>query len=160
MTTVRTTDVESFLAGHRFAIVGASDDEKNFGRAILTEFRAHGYEVVPVNPSAQSVAGETAYASLAEVPGDLDGVVVMVNASKAADVVHDCVDRGVDKIWLFKGIGGPGAVAEDALAAAAVAGATVIPGACPLMFLEPVGWFHRVHRGVRHLNGSLDRSAA
>ena len=155
MTTVRTTDVESFLAGHRFAIVGASDDTKNFGRTIFTEMKAHGYEVVPVNPTAQAVAGVAAYPSLRDVPGDLDGVVVMVNASKSAAVVRDCVERGVDKIWLFKGLGGPGAVADDALAAAAAAGVTVIPGACPLMFLEPVGWFHRLHRAVRRHRGAL-----
>ena len=29
------------------------------------------------------------------------------------------------------------------------AGVDVVPGACPLMFLEPVGWFHRVHRAAR-----------
>jgi hypothetical protein len=24
-----------------------------------------------------------------------------------------------------------------------------------MMFLEPVGWFHRVHRTVRHLRGDV-----
>jgi hypothetical protein len=31
--------------------------------------------------------------------------------------------------------------------------------ACPLMFLEPVGWFHRVHRSLRHANKSLAKAS-
>ena len=34
----------------------------------------------------------------------------------------------------------------------------VVAGACPLMFMEPVGWFHRAHRVVRRLNGSMAKS--
>ena len=29
-----------------------------------------------------------------------------------------------------------------------------------LMFLEPVAWFHKFHRTLRHLNGSLSKAAA
>jgi hypothetical protein len=36
---------------------------------------------------------------------------------------------------------------------------SVVAGACPLMFLEPVGWFHRLHRAARRLNGSLARAS-
>lgn len=39
-------------------------------------------------------------------------------------------------------------------------GYDVVAGACPLMFLEPVGWFHRVHRAVRRANGALVARAA
>ena len=63
--------------------------------------------------------------------------------------------QGVESVWLFKGIGGSGAVTDEAMALCAENGLTVVAGACPLMFLEPVGWFHRLHRGVRRLNGSL-----
>jgi len=33
-TTVRQSVVDDFLAGHRIAVIGASDDPKNFGRTI------------------------------------------------------------------------------------------------------------------------------
>ena len=36
------------------------------------------------------------------------------------------------------------------------AGVDVVEGACPMMFLEPVGWFHRLHRSMRHVNHSLE----
>lgn len=34
-------------------------------------------------------------------------------------------------------------------------GVVVVAGACPLMFLEPVGRVHRIHRAGRRSNGSL-----
>lgn len=148
--------VDDFLAGHRIAVVGASDDPKNFARTIYGELKAHGYEPVAVHPTATDVDGDPVHADVASVPGDLDGAIVMVSADRAVEVVRQCIDRGIEKIWLFQGIGGPGAVSDEAIRSCAEAGVSVVPGACPLMFLEPVGWFHRLHRSARKLRGSLE----
>lgn len=146
---VQQSVVDAFLAGHRIAVIGASDDPKSFARTIYTELKAHGYEPVAVHPNAGSVDGDPAHSDLASVPGHLDGAIVMVSAEHAVDVVGECIDGGIEKIWLFQGLGGPGAVSEEAVRACADAGVDVVPGACPLMFLEPVGWFHRLHRSAR-----------
>ena len=152
-------DVSAFLDGHRLAVVGASDDEKSFGNTVYLALRDHGYDVVAVNPSTSIVAGDPCFASLDAVPGDLDGVVVMVPSGAAVDVVRSALDRGVRDVWLFKGIGGPGALSAEAVQLCEDAGARVIAGACPLMFLEPVGAFHRGHRFVRHLKGAVGTAA-
>ena len=147
--------VDEFLAGHRIAVVGASDDPKNFARTVYIELAAHGYEPVAVHPTAEQVAGSPAYADLASVPDELDGAIVMVPADSAEEVVRECLDRGIEHIWLFRGLGGPGAVSEAAIRACEDAGADVVPGACPLMFLEPVGFAHRLHRAARRHRGGL-----
>jgi predicted CoA-binding protein len=151
------TVAEDFLEQRRLAVVGASDDPKNFGRTVYCALRDHGCEVVAVNPNAETVAGDRCYPDLAKVPGDVDGVVVMVSRDRAADVVRAAAARGITRVWLFRGLGSPGAVSEDALEACAVHGVEVVAGACPLMFLGPVGWFHRVHRAARRMNGSLEK---
>ena len=63
-------------------------------------------------------------------------------------------------MWLFKGIGGPGALSDEVVRLCEDNGIDVVAGACPLMFLEPVGWFHRLHRSARRHNGSLVAKAA
>jgi len=151
--------VETFLAGHRLAVVGASDDERSFGNTVYRALRDHGYDVVAVNPNTLTVAGDACVTELSAVDGDLDGVVIVVNAVTALDVVRQCVDRGVPRVWLFKGLGAAGAVSDEAVAVCEANGIDVIPGACPLMFLEPVGWFHRLHRVARRTNGSLARAS-
>ena len=79
----------------------------------------------------------------------------MVSKDKSADVVRACAARGIANVWLFKGLGGAGAVSDEPIEVCRDNGMHVVAGACPFMFLEPVAWFHRTHRAVRHLNGSL-----
>jgi predicted CoA-binding protein len=156
---VSTTQAEGFLAHRDLAVVGASDDPRNFGRTIYRELRTRGYRPVAVNPAAETVEGDRCYPDLASVPGQLDGAIVMVARDRAAQVVRDCAARGVPRVWLFRGIGGTGAVSDEALAAAAELGIDVVAGACPLMFLEPVDWVHRVHRAVRRMKRDVSAAA-
>ena len=151
--------VNDFLAQHRLAVVGASEDSRNFGNTILHELKAHGYDTVAVNPNVNTIEGETCYPNLASVPGDIDGVVIVVKATSAPDVIRDCVARGINRVWLFRGLGGPGALSDEAVQLCQDNHIEVVAGACPLMFLEPVGWFHRAHRGMRRLNGSLAKAS-
>jgi predicted CoA-binding protein len=151
--------VDEFLAQQRFAVVGASDDPKNFGRTICRDLRDRGYDVVAVHPAADQVDGLPAFPRLDDVPGTLDGVIVMVPAERSTDVVRGCIARGVRRVWLFRGAGGAGSVSAEAVELCRQHGIEVIAGACPLMFLEPVGWFHRVHRAARRMNGSLARAS-
>lgn len=150
-----TESVARFLAQPRITVVGASDEKSNFGGAIYRALKAHGHDVVAVNPKAQRVDGDPCHASLASVPVPLGGVLVMVRAADAVGVVRECLALQVRDIWLFKGLGGPGAVSDDAINLCHEAGVEVVEGACPMMFLEPVGVAHRIHRGLRRLNGTL-----
>ncbi len=149
--------VEEFLSHNRLAVVGASDDPKGFGGTIYRELRDSGYDAVAVNPAYSTVAGDPCYPTLTEVPEPVDGVIVMVNRDTALDVVAECVTLRIPRVWLFKGIGAAGAVSDAAVNLGRAHGIAVVPGACPLMFLEPVAAFHKVHRRFRHMNGSLTR---
>lgn len=151
--------VERFLAGRRIAVVGASTDRRKFGNTIFRELRTHGYDAVPVNPSAPEVEGVRCYADLAAVPDPIDGVMVMVGGDAAVAAVHAAADRGVSRVWLFRGLGAPGALSDASLAACRERGLDVVAGACPLMFLEPVAAFHDVHRALRRFNGAFTDAA-
>ena len=150
--------VEDFLAQHRFAVVGVSDKAGNFGLTVYRELRDKGYDVVPVNPHVAAVDDATCYPDLASVPRELDGVIVMVPRDRAADVVQECADLGIPRVWLFRGVGA-GAVSDEAVALCHEHGIEVVAGACPLMFLEPVGSVHRFHRGWVRLTGRLAKAA-
>lgn len=159
-TTPMITDdtVHSFLSGHRFAVVGASDSKGSFGRTIAQALADHGYDVVPVHPSLRSLDGRRCYQRVADIPEAVDGVVVMVNGDAAAAVVEDAAAAGVHKVWLFKGLGGGGAASPEALLACEAHGMDVVGGACPLMFLEPVAAIHRIHRSARQLHGAVEKT--
>ena len=145
----------AMLAGPRLAVVGASPSSGNFGATIVRELRDRDREVVAVHPGAQPIEDTPSYASLADVPAPVDTAIVMVGAEQALGVVRQCADLGIAKVWLFRGIGSEGAVSDEVVELATGLGLDVVPGACPLMFLEPVSWFHRVHRSARRARGAF-----
>jgi uncharacterized protein len=144
--------IDDFLAQRHIALVGMSRNPKHFTRVVADRLRAGGRTVYPVNPVTEEVGGERCYRSLADVPEPLDGVLVMVDASRAKDVVDDCVARGVTRVWLHRGTG-RGSSSPEAVERCHEAGIAVVDGACVLMFTDPVAWYHRVHHLVvkRHI---------
>lgn len=152
--------VGAFLAGHCIAVVGASDKKSSFGRTVVEALAEHGHWPVPIHPTETLVDGRRAYARLQDVPHRVDGVIVMVTGDAAAEVVDDADAVGIDQVWLFKGIGGPGAVSAASLAACERHGIAPVAGACPLMFLEPVTAVHRIHRSIRRHRGAVEDTVA
>jgi predicted CoA-binding protein len=148
-----------FLSLRRVALVGASGDERSFAATVHAALVDHGIDVVPVNPTRAEVDGRACYPSLGLVPGGVEGVLVMTPPGRSSAVVRDCLALGIRHVWLFRGVG-TGSVSEEAVALCREHDLDAVVGACPLMFLEPVGWVHRVHRSVKHLNGSLRREVA
>ena len=149
----------TFLSSGRLAVVGASDAKDSFGRSVYEALRGHGIDAVAVHPTAATVSGDPAYRSLDQVPGHLDGAIVMVAAPASVQVVREVARRGIPRVWLFQGVGGPGAASPEAIDTARELGLDVVPGACPLMFLEPTAWFHRFHRGIRRARGRITVNA-
>ena len=150
--------VRSFLDGHRIALVGASERKDSFARTIDQALVDHGYEVVPVNPRLPDLDGRTCYPTVSDIPDPVDGAIVMVGPDHAPRAVEDVAAAGVEKVWLFKGLGTAGAASADALSACERHGLQTVAGACPLMFLEPVGSVHRIHRSIRHLRGAVEKA--
>ena len=149
--------IHDFLAQRRIAVVGASADPKKFGTVLFRELRTRGFDVVPVNPSAAPVDGVPAFASLADVPGGADGALI-VTRHGVLDVLGQAAEAGIPRVWLFRGVGSPGAWSEVAVARAERLGLQVVAGACPMMFLDPVRGVHRLHRGIRRLRGEVPKA--
>ncbi|MBU0859099.1 MAG: CoA-binding protein, partial [Alphaproteobacteria bacterium] len=63
-------------AAKTIAVVGASSDPNRPSHGIFQMLQSMGYRVIPVNPKESTVCGETAYATLADVPFPIDIVNV------------------------------------------------------------------------------------
>jgi uncharacterized protein len=139
--------IERFLDEDQLGFVGASREPENFANAVYRHLRDGHRTMHPVHLEADTIEGDTSVRTVGELPEHVRAVVVMLDADRAREVVDQCIDRGVDMIWLHRGAG-PGAVSPEAVDACRAAGVEVVDGACPMMFAEPVGWFHRMHRGL------------
>jgi predicted CoA-binding protein len=141
------TVIDRFLAQQHIAVVGVSRDPKQFANVIYRRLRDGGRTMYPVNHNLESatIEGDRCYHLLADVPDPVDGVIVVVPPDAVDEVVNDAIARGIPRVWFHKGFG-PASMTDAAVARCREHCIEVVDGACPLMFDEPIGGFHRVHR--------------
>jgi predicted CoA-binding protein len=137
--------VAEFLAGRRIVVAGVSRQGKSAANSVFRKLRASGYEVVPINPNAVEVEGASCFRDLGSVPDILDGVVVGTHPNVAAEIVRQCAERGVGRVWLHRAFG-QGSVSRAAVQECEKHRIACIVGGCPLMYCEPVDVFHRCMR--------------
>jgi predicted CoA-binding protein len=148
--------IQEFLGQKRLAIVGVSQQSKDFSRTLYREFRSRGYDVVPVNPGAAEIEGQRCYGRVQEIQPPVAAALLMTSPGVTGEVVRDCAAAGVKHVWMYRA-GGTGAVNQEAVGFCQAEGMAVIPGECPLMFLPDGAWFHRFHGWVKKIAGSYPR---
>ena len=109
------------------AVVGLSSNPLSDSFEVAEWLQHKGYRIIPVNPRETEVLGETAYATLDEVPAavQIDVVDVFRRADKTPPIAEAAVRRGAKVLWLQDGI-----VSEEAARIAEEGGLTVIMGVC------------------------------
>jgi predicted CoA-binding protein len=136
--------IQDFLAQKQIAVVGVSDKRETGCNAAYRRFKAAGYAVSPVNPHLSSFEGDACYPDLKSIPVKPDGVFILTNPKVTEGIVRECVDLGIQRVWMHcllgtkPGLGtGTTSVSADAVRMCRENGITVIPGACPNQFLKP-----------------------
>jgi uncharacterized protein len=147
-------DVDAFLALKTLALAGASRGGRKFGNTILKDLLGKGRDVLPVHPHAELLDGVPTFPSLAALPRPVEGLVLVVPPPETERLVREAHAQGIRFIWMQQGSEAPGAIrfCEEH-------GMTVIHGECILMFEEPAGAIHRVHRWVKGKLGRLPKAA-
>ncbi len=107
------------------AVVGLSKTwhrPSNFSTRYMQE---HGYRVIPVNPGATEILGETCYPSLLEVPEPIDIVDCFRKPSDLEPILNDAIEVGAKCFWMQLGV-----INLDVAAKAAAAGMDVVMDRC------------------------------
>ena len=136
--------VQDFLSQKKIAVVGVSDKRETGCNLAYRKFKAAGYTVSAVNPRITSFEGDPCYPDLKSIPELPDGVFILTNPKITEEVVQQCADLGIKRVWMHCMMGTkPGLVAsmtsvsQEAVRIGRENGITVIPGACPNQFLKP-----------------------
>ncbi|MFC0315275.1 GNAT family N-acetyltransferase [Gordonia phosphorivorans] len=117
--------IANLLRPQSVAVIGASTDSKKVGHVLLANLIAAGFSgpVYPVNGpgQARSVRAIRAYERVIDIPDPVDLAVVAVPASGMAEVLDDCMAKGVKTLVVvsagFGELGDDGLAAERALVA-------------------------------------------
>ncbi len=117
--------VARLLRPSSIAVIGASRTPGSVGHEVFRNLLQGGFNgpVYPVHPNASHVASVRAYASVMDIPDDVDLAVVVVPAGVATEVVLECARKRVRALVIISGgfaeTGEKGAQAERELVALA-----------------------------------------
>ena len=100
--TAAVRSVNHILRPRSLAVVSSGGQDSSVGGDIVRNLLSGGFtgKMFPVDPSADSVCGLSAYSSLSQVPGPIDLAVITVPRRLLADVVSACGKKGVGGLVL------------------------------------------------------------
>lgn len=150
--------IDDFLSQRRIAVAGVSRGGDAPANLIYRKLKGAGYEVFAVNPKTDEVEGDRCYPALADIAGGVDAVVVATHPDIAPDLVRQCAELGIERVWMHRSFG-QGSLSEEAVALCREHGLRVIAGACPMMYVQPVDVAHRCMRWVLGVTGGLPKPA-
>ena len=116
------------------AVVGLSSREDRPSHEVAQYLQAHGYRILPVNPSyaGTRILGEPCHATLAEADavmkkegGCIDIVDCFRKSAEVGTAVDDAIAIGAHAVWMQLGV-----TDEEAAARAAKAGLDVVTDKC------------------------------
>lgn len=144
--------VEKFMGQKKIAVLGVSRQGKKFGNLAYRELKAKGYSLFPVHPNMDRVSGDNCYKSLKELPEAVDGVLITIAPDKTAQAVREAYEAGIKNIWIQQG-----SDTAEAIKFCQEKDLNCVHGECILMFAEPVGFPHNIHRFVWKYIGKLPK---
>ena len=114
-----TQPLESIFRPKSVAVIGASNRAGNVGNAIFRNilFGGYGGTLYPVNPKARAICGVRSYASVTDIPDDVDQAVIIVPPVSVLEVLEECGKKGVKGVVVvsagFKEVGPEGLLLEQ-----------------------------------------------
>ncbi len=140
--------VNDFLSQKKIAVAGVSRNARGeAANLIFKKLKATGYQVYPVNPKTDMVEGERCYPDLSAIPVKVDGVVICTPPSATELLVKECAELGIQQVWMHRAFG-TGSVSHTATRFCEQNHITVIAGACPMMYCQPVDFGHKCIRWI------------
>lgn len=91
------------------AVVGLSTQRTQASYMVACYLLDHGYEVIPVNPTATEILGRKSYASLSDLPAPPDVVDIFRRSEFVPKVVEEAIAIGAKAIWMQLGVEHPSA---------------------------------------------------
>lgn len=156
------TLVQDFLSQKKIAVIGVSDKRDTGCNLNYRKFKENGYTVFAVNPRITTFEGDPCYPDLKSLPEKPDGVFILASPKVTEQIVQQCVDLGVKRVWMHCMMGtkpglaqGMTSVSQDAVDMCKANGITVIPGSCPNQFLKP-DFGHGMMRSMWKLFGFMN----
>jgi len=144
--------IQLFLQQPQIAVVGVSRNKNKFGNMVYTSLKKKGIKVLPVNPHLTDFDGDTCYSSIETLPSEVNAVFVSTQPDQTARIVEMALQKGVKHLWLQQG-----STNDEVMSYLKGKDVNYVSDRCIMMFAEPVGSFHGIHKFFSKLTGNYPK---
>ena len=85
------------------AIVGATDNPAKYGYVIYRDLKRKGFSIFPVNRNRETIDGDRAFRTLADIPSTPTVVNIVVPPEETLQVLQQCLELDLMNVWLQPG---------------------------------------------------------
>jgi len=121
------------------AVVGLSAQWHRPSYFAAKYMQEHGYRVIPVNPTYDTILGEKCFKSLRDIPGKVDIVDCFRRSAEIPAIAEDAIAIGAKVLWMQLGV-----TNDEARRRAEAAGLEVVEDRCVKIehgrFFGGLGW--------------------
>mgnify|MGYP000217222937 FL=1 len=120
-------EIKKIFQLETIAVVGMNPKPERPSHYVAMYLEEHGYNIIPVNPGHNEIAGMKSYPSLLDIPQTIDVVDVFRRSEYVLPIAESAVTVGAKALWLQDGV-----INEDGAALAEKAGLLVVMNDCML----------------------------
>jgi len=92
------------LSLKKIAVIGMSKHSSKAAHYVPKYLIDNGYDITPVNPTAEKILDVTCYDSISEIDVDVDIIDVFRPSEQISSIICDCIEKKPKVIWLQEGI--------------------------------------------------------
>ncbi len=96
--------IREILSLSKVTVIGMSKNSSKAAHYVPKYLSDNGYEITPVNPTADEILGKKCYSSISEVPESIDIVDIFRPSEDVLPFVKDAIKKKPKVIWLQEGI--------------------------------------------------------
>jgi len=120
-------DINKIFQMKTIAVVGMSPKAERPSHYVSMYMKEQGYNIIPVNPGHNKIAGMKSFPSLLDIPQTIDVVDVFRRSEYVFPIAESAVTVAAKALWLQDGV-----INEDGAALAEKAGLLVVMNDCML----------------------------
>lgn len=100
-------EIRKIYSLKNIAVVGMSKNPDKAAHYVPKYLYEHGYNIIPVNPTATEILGKKCYSSLLDISDEIDIVDIFRPSDQVLQVIEESVKIKPKVVWLQEGIHNP-----------------------------------------------------
>lgn len=149
--------ISEFLRQPSIAVAGISSTKQTVANVVCITLRKGQRTVYAVGRNSPTFQNEPCYRTLASLPAPVQGVFVAARPENTEQLIDECIALHIPRVWIHN-IGGTSLssiVPSSIINKCRENGIALIPGACPMMYVENADIGHRCMKWFLSITGRL-----